>query len=49
MLTLREPDFPVRLAGAALSANGTVGGGVNHRFKNLIRVVSAATFCISSR
>ncbi len=30
-----EPDFPVRLAGAASSANGTVVGGVNHRFKNL--------------
>jgi hypothetical protein len=30
-----EPDFSVRLAGAASSAEGTVVGGVNHRFKNL--------------
>ena len=30
-----EPDFPVRLSGAAFNAAGTVIGGVNHRFKDL--------------
>ncbi|AXQ30054.1 hypothetical protein D0B54_15860 [Solimonas sp. K1W22B-7] len=30
-----DPDFPVRFSGAAVNGNGTVIGGLNHRFRTL--------------